>query len=80
MLHAEHIQKGKKTMDRLTLTENEELTILAVFHELVDKPYNELNCFLGSETIRRMCELHNRLYSRYIESTGGIEEAEECTD
>lgn len=71
-------------MDRLTLTENEELTILAVFHELVDRPYNELNCFLGSETIRRMCELYNRLYSRYIESTVGIEDTEEdteeCTD
>ena len=61
-------------MDRLTLTENDELLVLAVFHGLLSKPYDELNSFLGTETIRRMYLLHQRLYNRYKGDT------EECKD
>ena len=40
--------------ERWTISENERRTMVAVFNELMKKPYSELNTFLGSETIERM--------------------------
>ena len=40
--------------ERWTINENERKTMVAVFKELMKKPYNELNTFLGSETIEQM--------------------------
>ena len=43
------------------MTKEEKNVILAVFTELLNKPYSELNTFLGSETIKRMQELRSKL-------------------
>lgn len=44
------------------LTQNEKRTICAVFGELLRKPYNELNTFLGSLTIEEMQKLYSKLH------------------
>ena len=44
-----------------TLNENESRTIVAVFGELVSRPYSELNTFLGSITIQEMVKLNSKL-------------------
>lgn len=43
------------------MTESEKRTVMAVFGELLEKPYKELNTFLGSETIREMQMIYRRL-------------------
>lgn len=43
------------------MTEAEKRTVLAVFGELLKKPYSELNTFLGSLTIEEMQKLYLRL-------------------
>lgn len=47
--------------DTVEITREEMNTVLAVFSELVRKPYNELNTYLGSETIKRMSALQSKL-------------------
>lgn len=55
----------------MTLTVNEKRTVLAVFGELNKKRYSELNTFLGSETIREMQTLYQKLrYEEYCERHG----------
>ena len=43
------------------MTEAEKRTVLAVFGELLKKPYGELNTFLGSLTIEEMQKLYSKL-------------------
>ena len=39
-----------------------------MFGELLKKPYSELNCFLGSLTIKEMQTLHSKLrYEQYCD-------------
>lgn len=55
----------------MNLTANEKKTVLAVFTALMEKPYNELNNFLGSLTIQDMQELASKLrYEGYCERHG----------
>ena len=55
----------------MTLTNNEKRTVLSVFGELVNRPYEELNTFLGSITIREMTDLYKKLkYEGYCEKRG----------
>lgn len=50
------------------MTDAEKRTVRAVFGALLEKPYNELNTFLGSLTIEEMQRLYNRLkYEPYCE-------------
>lgn len=46
---------------KLSLNEEQVLTILAVFRDLKSMPYEELNKRLGSITIDRMYELYGEL-------------------
>ena len=43
------------------MTDLEKRTVRAVFHELLKKPYAELNTFLGSITIEEMQKLYSKL-------------------
>lgn len=53
------------------MTDNEKRTVLAVFGELLKKPYDELNTFLGSLTIEEMQRLYHRLkYEPYCDRHG----------
>jgi hypothetical protein len=55
----------------MNLTANEKRIVLAVFTELLKKPYKELNSFLGSLTIYQMQELASKLrYEGYCERHG----------
>lgn len=55
----------------MNLTTNEKRTILAVFDELLRKPYSELNTFLGSLTIEEMQKLYGKLrHEGYCERHG----------
>ena len=55
----------------MKLTENEKRTVLAVFGELLKKPYGELNEFLGSLTIQEMQKLYYKLkYDDYCQEHG----------
>lgn len=55
----------------MKLTKNEKSTIKAVFRELLKKPYSELNCFLGSITIKEMQTLYSKLrYEEYCDNNG----------
>jgi hypothetical protein len=47
------------------LSENEVRTILAVFYELGKMPYDKLNTFLGSVTIKEMNKLWGELNDWY---------------
>lgn len=48
--------------DKFTkLTEREKITVLAVFEDLLMKPYSELNTFIGSMTISDMQKLYLKL-------------------
>lgn len=55
----------------MRLTANEKRTVKAVFGELLKKPYSELNCFLGSITIKEMQTLCLKLrYEHYCDERG----------
>lgn len=55
----------------MTLTENEKRTVKAVFRELLNRPYNEINKYLGSSTIMEMYRLYNKLkHEQYCEDRG----------
>ena len=55
----------------MTLTKKEKRVVLAVFDELNKKRYTELNMYLGSETIKEMQTLYNKLrYEEYCERRG----------
>lgn len=43
------------------MTDQEKRTVRAVFHELLKKPYAELNTFLGNLTIQEMESLYSKL-------------------
>lgn len=45
----------------MDLTAKEKATVLAVFDDLLRKPYSELNTFIGSETIKDMRKLYHEL-------------------
>lgn len=52
----------------MKLTAAEKRTVKAVFGELLKKPYSELNCFLGSLTIKEMQTLYSKLrYEQYCD-------------
>ena len=51
------------------MTDQEKRTVCAVFHELLKKPYAELNTFLGSLTIEEMQRLYGKLkYEDYCKA------------
>lgn len=53
------------------MTNDEKRTVLAVFSALLEKPYRELNTFIGSETIKEMQEMYSRLrYEDYLKRYG----------
>lgn len=55
----------------MKLTANEKRTVREVFSELLKKPYSELNCFLGSITIKEMQTLYCKLrYEQYCDDRG----------
>lgn len=55
----------------MTLTKKEKRVVLAVFDELNKKRYDELNMYLGSETIKEMRTLYDKLcYEEYCERRG----------
>lgn len=53
------------SMKRKSLNEKQIRTILAVFGELANKPYDEINTYLGSITIKEMLELKEILNKWY---------------
>ena len=55
----------------MTLTKKEKRVVLAVFGELNKKRDAELNMYLGSETIKEMRTLYDKLrYEEYCERRG----------
>lgn len=55
----------------MTLTKKEKRVVLAVFDELNKKRDAELNMYLGSETIKEMRTLYDKLrYEEYCERRG----------
>ena len=55
----------------MKLTANEKRTVKAVFGELLKKPYSELNCFLGSITIKEMQKIWSKLrYEQFCDERG----------
>lgn len=55
----------------MTLTKKEKKVVLAVFDELNKKRDAELNMYLGSETIKEMRTLYDKLrYEEYCERRG----------
>ena len=55
----------------MTLTKKEKIVVLAVFDELNKKRNAELNMYLGSETIKEMRTLYDKLrYEEYCERRG----------
>ena len=55
----------------IDMTREEKRTVKAVFGELMKMDYHKLNLFLGSETIRDMEEMYNRLrYEPYCKRHG----------
>ena len=53
------------------MTDQEKRTVLAAFHELLKRPYDELNTFLGSLTISEMEKLYSKLkYEGYCKDHG----------
>ena len=52
-------------MKRITINEKEVSVLLAVLSELNQKPFAELNTFLGSMTIGEMMDLTIKLNSWY---------------
>ena len=55
----------------MKLTENEKRTVRAAFIELLENPYSEINCFLGSLTIEEMQRLYSKLrYEHYCDERG----------
>ena len=55
----------------MTLTKKEKKVVLAVFDELNKKRDTELNMYLGSETIKKMRTLYDKLrYEEYCERRG----------
>lgn len=55
----------------MTLTKKEKRVVLAVFGELNKKRDTELNMYLGSETIKEMRTLYDKLrYEEYCERRG----------
>ena len=55
----------------MTLTKKEKKVVLAVFDELNKKRDAELNMYLGSETIKEMPTLYNKLrHEEYCERRG----------
>ena len=55
----------------MTLTKKEKRVVLAVFGELNKKRDTELNMYLGSETIKEMRTLYNKLrHEEYCERMG----------
>ena len=46
------------------MTKKEKALVVAVFGELLKKDYKELNCFLGSMTIKEMQDLYGKLKGR----------------
>ena len=55
----------------MTLTKKEKRVVLAVFGELNKKRDTELNMYLGSETIKEMRTLYNKLRNEeYCERRG----------
>lgn len=48
------------------LNEKEIRTVISVFEELYRKPYDEINCYLGSLTIKEMLELRIKLRNAYL--------------
>lgn len=52
-------------MKEMTLNENEVRTAMAVFDELLRKPYKELNTILGSQTIYEMMDLKRKMNDWY---------------
>ena len=56
---------------KMELTSDEKRTVKAVFSELLKKPYSELNCFIGSLTIKEMQKLYSKLrYEEYCDERG----------
>lgn len=55
----------------MTLTWEEKRTVRDVFGEMLRKPYDELNSYLGLVTIKEMQRLYNKLsYEDYCEERG----------
>lgn len=55
----------------MTLTENEKRIVKAVFRELLNRPYDEINNYLGHNTIMEMYQLFKKLkYEQYCEDRG----------
>lgn len=55
----------------MELTAKEKRIVKAVFGELLKKPYSELNCYLGSLTIKEMQKLYAKLrYEQYCDDRG----------
>lgn len=55
----------------MILTDRELRTVESVFGELAKMPYDELNKFLGSLTIKEMIEIYMKLsYREYCERRG----------
>ena len=53
------------------MTKKEKALVMAVFSELLKKPYSELNAFLGSLTIKEMRDLYGKLrYEDYCKAHG----------
>ena len=64
-------------MKQIELNESEARTVLAVFDELRKMPYDKLNGFLGSITIKEMQELNRKMNSWYQSEVLGKEYDEE---
>lgn len=64
-------------MKRKSLNESEIRTVLAVFYELQRKSYDELNTYLGSETIKEMTALNSKLDKWYKRDVLNMEYDEE---
>lgn len=55
----------------MTFTEREQNVVMGVFGELLRREYNNLNTFLGSETIKEMSKIYSKLrHEPYCEKYG----------
>lgn len=54
----------------MVISDNHVRTIIAVFGELLRKPYEEVNTYIGSETYKEMQDLYSRAKQNYKFVTG----------
>lgn len=55
----------------MTFTEREQNVVMGVFGELLRREHNNLNTFLGSETIKEMSKIYSKLrHEPYCEKYG----------